>query len=140
EVTPFFVLDDVRQEIDDMPITIGAVARGGRYKATKTSLTVEDIVRAMGPREPATDPAAQDLRMGVVMLTIPTVPPEESIGESFRIDRTRRLWDDYYNAAGGGRGKVCTELMRPCRGLSLTFGDPVVSGAAAPGQAFTLQA
>jgi hypothetical protein len=139
EVPPFFILDDVRQEFDDQPVAVGAVARGGRYKASKTVVTVQDIVRALGPRVPATDPAAADLRMGVVLLTSPTVPPEGVVGESFRIDHTRRLWVDYYNTAGGGRGKVCTELLHPCRGLALSYGDASTGTApVAPGQAFTL--
>ena len=67
------------------------------------------------------------------------------MGESYRIDRTRRLWDDFYNAAGGGRGKVCTELLRPCRGVSLTYGAPTAAetgqgdGVLAPGDSFTLK-
>jgi aminopeptidase S len=67
------------------------------------------------------------------------------VGEAYRIDRTRRLWDDFYNAAGGLRGKVCTDLLRPCRGLSLTYGSPGVTetgkgdGVLAPGESFTLK-
>jgi hypothetical protein len=144
EVPPFFILEDVRQAVDNMPVTVGAVARNGRYKAQKTVVTVQDIVRAMGPRVPATDPAAADLRMGVVLLTTPESAPENVIGESFRIDGTRRLWDDYYNTAGDGRGKVCTQLLRPCRGLSVTFGEARVTAVApggsppGPGQPFTV--
>jgi MYXO-CTERM domain-containing protein len=135
DVPPFFILEDVRQAVDDMPVPTGALARGGLYKATKTVVTVADIVRAMGPRTPATDASAADLRMGVVLLSSPGVPPESLVGESFRIDNTRRLWDDYYNTAGGGRGKVCTELLRPCRGLSLTYGQATITlapGATGP--------
>jgi MYXO-CTERM domain-containing protein len=144
DVPAFFILDDVRQEVDDQPVAMnGAVRIQGRYKAQKTVLTVQDIIRAMGPRVPATDPAAADMRMGVVLLTFPGVPPEAVVGESYRIDNTRRLWDPYYNEAGGGRGKVCTELLRPCRGLALSYGEPTtipgdVAAASASGQLFRI--
>jgi hypothetical protein len=144
DVPPFFLLENLRQEQDDVSVDKVGVARGGRYKATKVDLTIKDIQRALGPREPATDIAAQDMRMGVVLLTAPGVPADQVIGESYRIDRTRRLWDDFYNAAGGGRGKVCTNLLRPCRGVSLSYGAATASEAGgdqilAPGETFSLK-
>jgi MYXO-CTERM domain-containing protein len=145
EVPPFFLLKDLRRATDDALLDKSLPLPGASYKGTKLELTIDDIVRAMGPREPATDPAAADLRMGVVLLTLPGVSPDQVVGESYRIDRTRRLWDDFYNAAGGGRGKVCTELLHPCRGLSLTYGSPAITetdkgdGVLAPGESFTLK-
>jgi MYXO-CTERM domain-containing protein len=144
EVPPFYLLDEIRRAADDVLLDKAPVLIGAKYKARKIDLTIDDVVRALGPREPATDPAAADLRMGVVLLTFPGVTPEQVVGESFRIDRTRRLWDDFYNEAGGGRGKVCTQLLRPCRGLSLTYGAPALArtpggGVPAPGDSFTLK-
>lgn len=145
EVRPFFFLEELRDEQDRL-VDRSPIARGARYKARRVDVTVEDIVRALGPREPAIDPAAQDLRMGVVLLTGRGVPPEQVIGESYRIDLTRRLWTEFYNNAGGGRGKVCTELLRPCRGPSFTFGAPELveegkarDGVVAPGEAVSLK-
>jgi MYXO-CTERM domain-containing protein len=144
EVPPFFLLQDIRRATDDVLLDKSLPLPGASYKGTKIDLTIDDIVRAMGPRDPATDEAAADMRMGVVLLTLPGVSPDQVVGESYRIDRTRRLWDDFYNTAGGGRGKVCTELLRPCRGLSLTYGAPTMSpakgdGVVAPGDSFAVQ-
>ena len=145
DVPPFFILEDIRRATDDVLIDKNLPLPGANYKGRKVDLTIDDIIRAMGPREPTTDPAAADLRMGVVLLTPKGVPTDQVVGESYRIDRTRRLWDDFYNAAGGERGKVCTELLRPCRGLSLTYGTPQVTeagksdGVLAPGESFTLK-
>jgi len=145
DVPPFFLLEEIRRATDDVLIDKGFPLPGANYKARKIDLTINDVIRAMGPREPATDPAAADLRMGVVLLTPRGVTTDQVVGESYRIDRTRRLWDDFYNEAGGGRGKVCTELLRPCRGFSLTYGAPSVTeggkpdGVLAPGEAFTLK-
>jgi MYXO-CTERM domain-containing protein len=145
DVPPFFILEDIRRATDDVLIDKGFPLPGANYKGRKVDLTIADIVRAMGPREPATDPAAADLRMGVVLLTPKGVTTDQVVGESYRIDRTRRLWDDFYNEAGGGRGKVCTELLRPCRGLSLTYGAPTLTetskgdGVLAPGESFTMK-
>ncbi len=145
EVPPFFILQNLTDQ-EDRPTKVVAV--GGRYKAKRLDLTIKDIVRAMGKREPASSPAAQDLRMGVILVTAPASQTDDFVGESFRIDRTRRVWDEFYNAAGGGRGKVCTELLRPCRGPSFVFGDadltegPAASGkdgVVAPGEPFVLK-
>jgi MYXO-CTERM domain-containing protein len=114
DVPPFFMLEAMT-DLDGRPVMSG-FTRAGRYKARRVDLTVNDIVRAVGPREPETDPVAEDMRMGVMLLGAPGVPADLLIGEAFQIDNTRRLWTDFYNAAGGGRGKVCTELLRPCRG------------------------
>ena len=84
---------------------------------------MDDIIRAVGPREPTIDPVAGDLRMGVVLVVAPGVPSAQRIGEAFQIDNTRRHWTDFYNTAGGGRGRVCTQLLRPCRGATFELGD-----------------
>jgi hypothetical protein len=60
----------------------------------------------------------------VVLLGAPGVDAQQLIGEAFLIDNTRRLWTEFYNTAGGGRGKVCTELYRPCRGDVYEFAAP----------------
>jgi hypothetical protein len=146
EVPPFFLLESVT-DMQGRPVTMGFVS-SGRYLARRVDLTIDDIIRANGPREPDRDPAAEDLRMGVLLLGAPGVSTAQFIGEAFQIDNTRRLWTDFYNAAGGGRGKVCTELLRPCRGDSYEFSDleivessaiRVKDGAATRGEAVTLK-
>jgi hypothetical protein len=147
EVPPFFVLEDLVNSADNQAVDKSAVVRGARYKARKVDLTVDDIVRALGKRQPTSDPAAVDLRMGVVLLTPPGVPPAQVVGESYRLDLTRKLWTEFYNTAGGGRGRVCTDLLHPCRGGAFTFGEPVWSesdksdhdGVLSPGDSFTLK-
>ncbi len=121
EVPPFFLLE----RMTDMQgrMVMSGFARGTRYLASRVDLTVEDIVRANGPREPASDPVAGDLRMAVVLISAPGQPASELIGEAFQIDNTRRLWTEFYNTAGGGRGKVCTDLLRPCRGDTYELGE-----------------
>jgi MYXO-CTERM domain-containing protein len=143
DVPPFFLLQDIKRATDDVLLDKLPVLTNTNYKGTKVDLTIQDVIRAMGPRVPATDPAAADLHMGVVLLTLPGTSTDAVAGESYRIDRTRHLWDDFYNNAGGGRGKVCTELLHPCRGLSLTYGAPALSrkdgGVPAPGDDFVLK-
>jgi hypothetical protein len=102
EVPPFYFLEDLRDQ-DGREVMMSALQRGGRYTAKRVDLTIDDIIRAMGKREPASDAAAADLRMGVLLLAAPGTPPGEIAGEAFRIDAPR-LWNEFYNAAGGGRG------------------------------------
>ena len=145
EVPPFFLLENIT-DLQGQPVTT-AFSRSGRYMARKVDLTVQDIIRAVGEREPATDVAAADLRMGVVLLTPPGIAPAAMIGEAFLIDNTRRLWTEFYNEAGGGRGKVCTELFRPCRGEAFEFVARLVEaatqkdrdGVLAPGETIRLE-
>jgi hypothetical protein len=110
-------------DLEGRPITT-MFLRPGKYKGNKVELTIDDIIRANGPREPERDPVAEDLRMGVMLLSAPGQPASDLIGEAFQIDNTRRLWTDFYNTAGGGRGKVCTQLLRPCRGDAFELGEP----------------
>ncbi len=147
EVPPFFLLTDIRNERDEL-VDKAPLSRTGRYTAKKLDLSIKDIVRVHGKREPSSDPAAQDLRMGVVLVVASGTPATQKIGEAFRIDNTRRLWTDFYNTAGDGRGKVCTELLRPCRGEAFTYADAQLSeapsvmpkdGVVAPGEAFVVK-
>jgi len=144
DVPPFFVLDDFKDDAGAPIARPMRFARGAKYKARKIVITVQDVVRAMGPREPAASPAAEDLRMGVVFLTPPGQGLTPLLGEAFRVDTTRAPWDDFYNASAGGRGKVCTSLLHPCRGDAFAFGEAkfVVAGnpaaLVAPGTTGTL--
>lgn len=136
DVPPFFLLQDIR-DMTGNPVMF--MSSTGKYQATKSMITVQDIIRGSGPREPATDPAAADLRMAVMLLGAPNVPASQLIGEAAQIDNTRRLWTEFYNVAGAGRGKVCTELLRPCRGEAFALDEVAISeGAAAPGADGTL--
>ncbi len=121
EVPPFFMIDAM-SDLDGRPITAMA-PRLGKYKGSRIDLTIDDIIRANGPREPERDPVAEDLRMGVVLVSAPGQTASQLIGEAFQIDNSRRLWTDFYNGAGGGRGKVCTQLLRPCRGDAFELSD-----------------
>ena len=144
EVPGFFLLENILDSNHNPVTTVGGT---GRYTATRTDLSINDIIRALGPRDPAVDEAAKDLRMGVVLLTAPGDDVNQLVGEAFLIDTTRQLWTEFYNTAGGGRGKVCTELLHPCRGEAFSFDDVVLDEATAaaadgvlsPGEAFTLK-
>ncbi|HEY0713327.1 MAG TPA: hypothetical protein VGF45_11685, partial [Polyangia bacterium] len=145
EVPPFFLLEDIR-DLAGNPASF--VATNGRYQAKKIPLTIDDIIRGTGAREPEIDPAAQDLRMGVILLGPPETRADQLIGEAFQIDNTRRLWTEFYNAAGGGRGRVCTDLLQPCRGDAFSFDRFTLreapslatpDGTVSPGEPFELE-
>ncbi|MDX2020095.1 MAG: hypothetical protein SF187_07620 [Deltaproteobacteria bacterium] len=144
EVPAFFLLDDFKDEAGAAIARNSRFNRGVKYKARRIDVTVEDVIRAMGARDPATSPAAEDLRMGVVFLTPPGQGLAPLMGEAFRVESTRAPWDGFYNASAGGRGKVCTALLHPCRGPAFAFGKPSLSaagrvpGVAGPGDALTI--
>jgi hypothetical protein len=143
EVPPFFMLDDLKDEQGMAIDRAGPFSSARRYRARRIDLTVQDIIRVHGPREPASEPAAEDLRMGVVFVTPPGTSGDDLVGEAFRVETTRAPWDAFYNTSGDGRGKVCTELLRPCRGPAFTFGPVTLTSAsggavAAPGDQVTL--
>ncbi len=135
EVPPFFLLEDVMTEDGQAVGAMGRLSRTGRYHAKKIDLTVADIVRAVGPRKPEIDVVAQNLRMAVLLLGRPGQSTASLVGEAQRIDNTRRLWTDFYNEAGGGRGRICTTLLRPCRGDAWTFDEESTADASVPGGA-----
>jgi hypothetical protein len=124
EVPPFFFLenfvDDNGQAVQRDKLSI---LPGRKYKATRVDVTMQDVLRAMSARSPSAGGAAADLRMGVIFITPPGVAPAEIVGEAFLVDQTRAPWDGFYNTAGQGRGKVCTELLRPCRGPAFEYNN-----------------
>jgi MYXO-CTERM domain-containing protein len=130
EVSPFFLLKDLKDSAGTPISTMVGISAVGRYQATRVDLTIDDIIRAVGPRQPAMDVAAQDLRMGVMLLAEPEQDITALVGEATQIDNSRKLWTDFYNTAGGGRGKVCTDLLRPCRGDAFSFGSVLLEEAA----------
>lgn len=144
DVPAFFLLDDFKDEAGTSLARNSRFNRGLKYQARKIPVTVQDVIRAVGPRQPATSPAAEDLRMGVVFLTPPGQGLAPLMGEAFRVETTRAPWDGFYNASAGGRGKVCTALLHPCRGPAFSFGSPSLTvagrapGVAAPGDMVTL--
>jgi hypothetical protein len=134
EVAPFYILKDLT-DTAGTPITMMTpISSGGRYLAKRIDLTVADIIRAVGPREPEVDVAASDLRMGVMLLGQPDEDLGDLVGEASQIDNTRRLWTEFYNTAGGGRGKVCTDLLRPCRGEAFSYGTVELDEGAGAGE------
>ena len=72
---PFFMLEAMT-DMEGRPVMTG-FARSGRYRAQRVDLTIDDIIRANGPREPESDPAAEDLRMGVVLLGAPGLSADQ---------------------------------------------------------------
>ncbi len=121
EVPKFYLLENLTDEAGTA-IPAGPLGAAGRFRGTKIDLGIEDIIRAVGPRDPEIDAVAQELRMGVILLGLPGDDIGNLVGEAFQIDNTRSRWTMFYNTAGGGRGRVCTNLLRPCRGPAFAFG------------------
>lgn len=103
EVAPFFV---VRQPggTDTSP---GRDPRVGvTFSGTRKDVTIDDVIGALGPRNPAPGPKALPLRQAYVFVSI-GAPDAELIA---RVDRFRAAFEGFFSRAVEGRASVATRL------------------------------
>ncbi len=119
EVGPLFLLDTgpVTTESAAYPERIGT---SKKVQAKRIDLTVDDVIRAEGPRVPATDPCHWK---GAMVLVYATGAPPNDQAISKMVAYANRF-EAFYDWATDGRGSV--DLTRDGRGL----GTP---GCPAPG-------
>ena len=93
----------------------------GTIKAMKVPVRIEDIVAAMGPREPASDASRRDFRLGVYLLHEDGRPPRADLLE--RAQALTATIPEYFATATGGRMQVVptasTEPAAPSGHLGL---------------------
>lgn len=112
EVDPFFIIQDARTELGfliptEAQLPIGAVALGSRL-----DLTIDDVVRALGPRRPEARAAATTMRVVFALLTEPgeSATSTRAEQEARAIDRLRIEMESTWDHLTGGRGALCTRI------------------------------
>jgi hypothetical protein len=108
EVPPFFLgVPDASESYqpDQSPLAPGGVKT---VKGTVRRVTIEDVLRAEGPRVPAYGEAKCHFR-NVFILVVPK-GTAASGAEIAKLDGFRVGWQEYFSAATGGRGSIDTTL------------------------------
>lgn len=115
EVGPFFFIQDARTEAGDAipaeaQLALGTIAVGARI-----DLGIEDVVRALGPRDPPAPAAPAELRVVLALLTAPGQRAGDPEVEAARreIEAFRGEIGQAWSSLTLGRGRLCT-LLEGC--------------------------
>lgn len=125
EVSPMMVLEDPAspgQGVDSIPY--GKNSSGRTVNGfTKHEITGDEVVRAMGRRDPAYPHAQRCLRVAFVVVLTPgqTQVPAAMLA---KVDRYRQRWNQWFTFATDGRGTMRTNVAGPGCPVQLPIADP----------------
>ncbi|HNT27141.1 MAG TPA: hypothetical protein PKH10_03085, partial [bacterium] len=87
----------------------------------KHEVTMDDILRAMGPRVPAAADAQHDFNAAFIIINLPGVEPFPN--QLTRLETLRVRFQEWFSWATDGRGTLCTELDGDCGNVEPTDDD-----------------
>ena len=100
EVPPFFILRNLkrtgRQDANGHPI----------YTGDKTVITIQDVIAAMGPRDPDFDHAQKKFNTGMVVMTMHGKKPTPELISA--ANAIAEHWIKYWSKTTGGRSEMTT--------------------------------
>ena len=99
EVPDMFILRNLQQLTSD---------REGPYAAEKEIITKEQIIAAIGPRNPPPERARKVFNVGFVYFLLPGQTPDPKLLREHADYRDRAL--DHWHHVTGGRGQLTTEI------------------------------
>ena len=109
EVSPFFFVDAplnvVPSRDRESPPRVGTTFNG-----TRRDVLIQDVVDALGPRQPSSAESPRLHRQAFVFVVGRGVTP--SSGDLARLERLRREWEPYFRQATEGRMQVRTTLAQ----------------------------
>ena len=83
---------------------------GITFSGNPTTVMVDDIIRAEGPRRPDFGGSPKAWRQAWILLYRPEIPPTE--GEIAQLEAARAAWEPFFNEKTLGRGTMGTSLAR----------------------------
>jgi hypothetical protein len=118
EVPPMFVVDtgDLNGSASlPLPATRTETVNG-----TRVDFTIDDVIRALGPRSPAREGC--HWKGAFIIVHDPAQPP--TAAQIARVDSYRRRWETFYDFATDGRGSFDTTLAGSGQGTATCPGQP----------------
>jgi hypothetical protein len=107
EVPPFFYVDVPDDFRPNRPFKASSAPEAGvSFTGVRRDVRIEDVVRAMGPREPATGPPV--FRQAFVLVADDSASATE--GRVRAVGRIRSRFGPYFTEATGGRGVAVSTL------------------------------
>ncbi|MCC7384036.1 MAG: hypothetical protein IT384_19495 [Deltaproteobacteria bacterium] len=112
EVGPFFFIHGARTEAGDAIPAEAQLALGTIALGVRIDLGIEDVVRALGPRDPPAPAAPAELRVMMALLTAPGQRADDPEVEAARreIEAFRGDIAQAWSSLTLGRGRLCTLL------------------------------
>jgi hypothetical protein len=111
EVPPFFVVTGASASLFGEELDNESTPRVGvTITGTRSDLTIDDVVRAMGPREPPFDAAPSTFRHAWVLLTRGGEPATST--DIAQLQNARDAFLGFFNERTLGRGNLVTEIVR----------------------------
>ena len=84
---------------------------GVTFNGTKRTVLIEDVVAAMGRREPAPGQGARIHRQAFVLVLSNGLTLDPA--QTDKIDRIRRQWETFFSRAINGRARIESRLRPP---------------------------
>ncbi len=114
DVEPFFYLwkdeDIYKSGSGAMPLAKG---NSNVYEEwEKRTVTIEDVIRAMGEREPSAHEAQHDFRIAFIILHPPGQPPMDH--QIAKAETYRQRWTEWWEWATDYNSRMCTKLTGEC--------------------------
>jgi hypothetical protein len=103
DVPNMFIVGDSEVDPSAAP-AIGTIMHGSRE-----DISINDIIRAEGPRVPSSAAAQKTFRMAFILVTKDGQAPQP--GSVEKLDRFRTRWMEYFSQATDGLGTVETNLV-----------------------------
>ncbi len=107
EVDPMYYVR-VGYSLNGCPDVLGQPGTTRTYTGQKVEFGIEDIIRANGPREPASSPC--HLKVGFVLVHHPDFYPLPA--ELEKVERYRTALEQWWITATDGRGSIDTDINR----------------------------
>jgi hypothetical protein len=124
EVPPMLVIDDGSQRgYADFPLSGSATTT---VMGTGVTVTVDDIIRAIGPRAPDWQHAQHCFRFAFIIVT--QKGQTATAAQIATVEAYRQRWETWFAWATDGRGSVDTRLdaIDACPATPLDAGQPMV--------------
>ena len=100
EVPDFFIIRNLQ------PTTQRDSAGHRIYRGERTNLTIQDVIAAMGPREPDVEHSQKAFNTGMVVMTMPGKAPSRELIEA--ANAIAAHWVAYWSKSTGGRATMTT--------------------------------
>lgn len=145
EVTPFGLLENAEPPLDVKDPYTGAELTAASFphfartpvtvKATRKTITVDEIIATNGPRVPARKDAPQTLKLGIVLMVSPTADDAEVAKAEAAMDPIAAALAPAFERATRGRGhlEVVTKSADPAPADPSSEGTPGEGDGAANG-------
>lgn len=112
EMAPFFYVENptnINPPINDGAST--APRTGVTFNGTRRDVRIQDVVAALGPRDPSARDSDKVFRQAFVYVIGPGKAVD--VGQVDKVDRIRRAWTTFFGEATDGRMRAETRLRPP---------------------------